>query len=115
MKIIYTKSTGKIFSLLYDNQDYKRYYRDLPFVEELHSMDLPEDFIGNIHHFKINNGNIEEYSNIEKKEIDKYGKILSDEERELEVSKPSNVELQQRIVELENVIDILLGGVEDGI
>ena len=48
-------------------------------------------------------------------EYDNYGYILSNEERLEKEKEPKEISLEDKVKELESIIDIMLGGIEDGL
>ena len=104
MNIIYNKETGEIFSAISEGQDYKRYYRDWgkDFVNSLESLKV-ENVPEPLGDYYIANGKIVKYSDVELLEIQQHGRVLTDEERQLEKLKPSPEEIRKA----ENTIEIL--------
>lgn len=105
MKIIYSKSNGRIITVIEDYMDYKQMFSKFEndFVEDLDEL-LSDDFSSNnITRYKVVNGELIEYTDLELEEIVKYTRILNDDERLLLQLKPSHKEIQNA----ENSIEIL--------
>ena len=103
--IVYDNRTGEILCLLERMQKVDFYFRYYPetFKNNLATMkinEVPEDIIYN---YKIINNELVKMTDLEKSEIRKYGKILTEEERQLQKLKPSPEEVKKA----EQTIEIL--------
>lgn len=101
-KIIYDKTTGEI---LVKTETYQ-------FIENLF-VNESQEFKNNLGEIEINNppNNIRLYKVVDGELIEKEREPIEPEHNPT----PTNKELQKEINELKQVIDILIGGAEDGI
>lgn len=83
MKIIYNKTTGRIEGGLDDKIDHRVYYLKFPqeFLDNLEVIQIDKPILI-LRHYKIIDGEIVRMSDEEINEIDKYGRMLTDEERQ---------------------------------
>ncbi|HZK00326.1 MAG TPA: hypothetical protein VFC79_09970 [Tissierellaceae bacterium] len=99
--LIYDKTTKRVLMYLNENQifdiyfqHYSQDFRDNLGMYDIDKQDVPINYTD----YKIING-----------------ELVEDIEIKEPIEQISNKELQERIVELENIIDVILGGIEDGI
>lgn len=104
MNLIYNKSTGEIRRAIADELDYRLYYEEWgeEFVNSLASIQVDIAPIP-LEHYYIKDKRIMKYSSQEIKEKWMFGKILTEEERQLNKLKPSIEEVKKA----ENTIEIL--------
>lgn len=104
MNIIYNKYTGTIEGGIQDDQNYKVYYSQFPqeFQDSIESIkiDNPPNDLKN---YKVINRQIIRRSEEEIRELDTYGKILTEEERLNILLQPTGEEINKA----ENTLEIL--------
>lgn len=104
INVIYERDTGRIVAATSSNQDYKIYFEEWgqDFIDSLASLTI--DKVPNrIADYYVKNGELVKYSEQEIEEKRQYGRILTDEERQLNKLKPSYEEVKKA----ENTIEIL--------
>lgn len=108
MKILYNIHTGYIYTVLENNVDIHRRYRDYPSDIMDNLMELPCNIdgisLGNIVKYKVVNGEIVDRPLNEIRELKKYGKVLTDEERLNILLQPSSEEISKAESTLEMLI-----------
>ncbi len=112
MKIIYNKKTKEIYSAISKDQDRNIYY--IHFDEEFrNNLDeiIVEKIPGNLSDYIVENNKLKRYSDIEIEEKNKYGRILTEDERILESMKLSMEEIKKAENTIE-FLDILEGVLE---
>lgn len=104
MNIIYYKENGIILMAISKCQDYRKYFEEWgsEFVDSLDYIYVDEP-PKQLKYYYIKDGNLVEMTEEEKNDIDRYGKILTDEERLLNKLKPTIEEIQKA----EQTIEIL--------
>jgi len=102
MKLIYNKLTGEAVGLIGKDQNVQGFFRnydDKEHFAELECDDIPRDFSN----YKILENKLVKKSEQEIEELQRYHRILSDEERLLNQLKPPAEEIQKA----QNTIEIL--------
>ena len=104
MKFFYNIETGRIINVVPNIQTMESYYFHykedfLKNIEEKIIDDVPDDW----RNYKIINNELVKMTDLEIQEIREYGKILTDEERQLQKLKPS----QEEVKKAEQTIEIL--------
>jgi len=103
---VYNKATGKILAIIPDNQKIERYYYHYSedFKNNLATLEC-ENTPRNIVEYRVEveNGKLVKMTELEMQEMQKYRRILTEEERVLELLKPSEEEIRKA----ENTIEIL--------
>ena len=102
--IVYNKNTNRIVAVIPTNQNIETFFYHYPqdFKNNLASIEIkhiPKD----IENYKIINNNLIRMSDVEILETQIYGKILTEEERQLQKLKPSPEEVKKP----EQTIEIL--------
>lgn len=101
--IVYNKINGQIKSVIPDDQR-PRVYKDIP-PENIGTLVLESYPTDNIkYYYVVENSKLERYTEQEIKEIDLYGRILTEEERLNIILQPS----PEEITKAKNTIEILL-------
>ena len=103
-KIVYNKHTGKIITKIPKKQDTLIYFHHYPnnFKESLAELEL-EKYPLNLRDYKVINNELVKMTDEEISEIRQYGKIFTEEERQLEKLKPT----QEEVKKAENTIEVL--------
>ncbi len=104
--IVYDKRNGHILGDIPEEQDPKRYYRnyDKELVDNIATLIIDEDVSTlKLHHYIVVNRELVKLSDQEIRELKLYGKVLSEEERQLQKLKPSPEEVRKA----EQTIEIL--------
>lgn len=110
--LVYIIKSGQIIANIPQGQPYD-YLDDRPL-----SFIIADEYLDNWKDYKVVDGELVKLTEQELNDIYLYGKILTDEERESlipEEQLPTTIELQERIKELENAMDVMLGVDIDGI
>lgn len=104
MNVIYRKNTGIIECAISENQDYKVYFENFP-DEFINNLDVikTKNIPIKLGEYKVNNGKLVKMTDNEIQEINTYGRILTEEERQLQKLKPSPEEIKKA----EQTIEIL--------
>ena len=104
MQIVYNKNDGMIMSVLEDWQNISVYYHHYPeeFKDNLDSITIDE-VPQNLVEYKVVDKKLTLISKEELQDMQIYGRILTEEERQLEKLKPSQEEIQKA----EQTIEIL--------
>lgn len=104
INVIYERDTGRIIAAISSDQDYKIYFKEWgqDFIDNLASLTI--DKVPNkIAYYYVKNDELVKYSEQEIEEKRQYGRILTDEERQLNKLKPTLDEIRKA----ENTIEIL--------
>ncbi len=103
--IVYKKSTGEIIANLPNDQDYKRFFCHCSkeFIDILDVLDVNININTNLDEYKVVENQVVKRDKIELNELRKYGKTLTEEERQLEKLKPT----QEEVRKAEQTIEIL--------
>ena len=108
MNIIYNKYTGTIEGGIQDDQNYKIYYSKFPqeFQDSIEAIkiDKPPNDLKN---YKVINGQIIRRSEEEIRELDTYGKILTEEERLEILLQPTREEIAKAEKTIEKLSNTL--------
>jgi len=105
--IIYSITTGQIYSEIEDGQDYLIFYQNYPqeFKDDLATLSV-DKFPEHLKDYRIINNKFERIPDQEISEIKKYGRVLTEEERLLKTLKPTHEEVG-KAVKIIDVLDIL--------